>query len=153
MNKKESIRFRKSVERRNGSREITKEEFRKSPLFKASGFGKTATKELAARRRLYPGVGNVKPLVVQYDVVGAVGEKPDMVNSPPHYNKSPATCKKCGASIECIQVVRHMKCNIANATKYLWRCDLKNDAIEDLKKAIWYIQDEIAERERVKAKG
>jgi hypothetical protein len=38
--------------------------------------------------------------------------------------------------------------NLGNAMKYIWRADLKNDAIEDLKKAIWYAQREIEKRER-----
>ena len=37
--------------------------------------------------------------------------------------------------------------NIGNSVKYLWRCDLKADAIEDLRKAAWYISREIAKRE------
>jgi len=37
--------------------------------------------------------------------------------------------------------------NLVNAVKYIWRCDLKQDAIEDLKKARWYIDREIAKRE------
>jgi hypothetical protein len=37
--------------------------------------------------------------------------------------------------------------NLGNALKYIWRCDLKADAIEDLKKARWYIGREIAKRE------
>jgi hypothetical protein len=36
--------------------------------------------------------------------------------------------------------------NLGNAIKYVWRADLKNDAIEDLKKAIWYIEREIMKR-------
>jgi hypothetical protein len=36
---------------------------------------------------------------------------------------------------------------IGNAIKYLWRADLKNDAIEDLRKAEWYIRREIQKRE------
>jgi hypothetical protein len=35
---------------------------------------------------------------------------------------------------------------LGNAIKYIWRADLKNDAIEDLKKAIWYIEREIQKR-------
>jgi hypothetical protein len=37
--------------------------------------------------------------------------------------------------------------NLGNAVKYIWRCDLKKDAMEDLNKAIWYIQREIAKRQ------
>jgi hypothetical protein len=41
--------------------------------------------------------------------------------------------------------VRHRNYNIGNAIKYLWRAGLKNEDkhIEDLKKAIFYITDEI----------
>lgn len=71
----------------------------------------------------------------------------DPVNKPKHYNSSPAVCVSCGTAIECIDIVRHMSFDLGNAVKYIWRCDLKKDAIEDLKKALWYIQDEIKKRE------
>jgi hypothetical protein len=38
--------------------------------------------------------------------------------------------------------------NLGNVFKYVWRCDLKKDAIEDLKKAAFYLQDEINLREK-----
>lgn len=60
----------------------------------------------------------------------------DTVNHPKHYTSHPS-------GIECIQVTRHMSFNVGNAMKYLWRADLKNSAVEDLRKAIWYIEDEI----------
>jgi len=69
----------------------------------------------------------------------------DNVNHPPHYNNSPAKCE-CGRRIECIDITRHHSFNVGNAIKYLWRCDHKGASIEDLRKAIWYIQDEIKER-------
>ena len=64
------------------------------------------------------------------------------VNHPKHYNSHPN-------GIECIEIIRHYVCDIANALKYLWRAGLKpemgmKDAekeIEDLKKAIFYIED------------
>jgi hypothetical protein len=65
--------------------------------------------------------------------------KPDVVNKPPHYTEHPS-------GIECIQVTEHMGFNLGNAIKYIWRCDLKKDAIEDLKKAKWYIEREIDKR-------
>ena len=65
---------------------------------------------------------------------------PDLVAHPPHYTAHPS-------GIECIQITEHMGFNLGNAVKYLWRCDLKQDAIEDLKKARWYIEREIAKRE------
>jgi len=63
----------------------------------------------------------------------------DVVNRPPHYTEHPS-------GIECIQVTEHMGFNLGNAIKYIWRCDLKQDAIEDLKKAKWYIEREIDRR-------
>ena len=40
----------------------------------------------------------------------------------------------------------HTALTLANAIKYIWRADLKNDALEDLEKAIWYLLDEIQKR-------
>lgn len=71
------------------------------------------------------------------------------VNHPPHYNALPATCS-IGHAIECIDVVRHMNFNRGSAMKYIWRAGLKEKAfeIQDLEKAVWYLQDEIAELRR-----
>lgn len=71
----------------------------------------------------------------------------DPVNHPSHYTSHPAKCE-CGRQIECIQITEHMGFNLGNSFKYIWRCDLKNDAIEDLKKAAWYLDREIAKREK-----
>lgn len=60
----------------------------------------------------------------------------DVVNHPSHYTSHPS-------GVECIQVTEHMGFNLGNAVKYIWRADLKNDAIEDLKKAEFYIKREI----------
>lgn len=75
----------------------------------------------------------------------------ETVNHPPHYNSLPAICSKCSHPIEAIDVVRHMDFNIGNAMKYLWRAGWKENTIEDLRKAIWYIEDEIKQLEREKA--
>jgi hypothetical protein len=71
----------------------------------------------------------------------------DPVNHPSHYTSSPAKCE-CGRQIECIQVTEHMNFSTGNAVKYLWRADLKADPIQDMEKAIWYIQREIDRRKR-----
>ena len=63
----------------------------------------------------------------------------DNVNRPEHYTAHPS-------GIECIQITEHMGFNLGNALKYIWRCDLKGKSIEDLKKAKWYIDREIAKR-------
>jgi hypothetical protein len=39
--------------------------------------------------------------------------------------------------------------NLGNALKYIWRCDLKKDAVEDLRKARWYIDREIDKRIKI----
>lgn len=70
----------------------------------------------------------------------------DMVNHPPHYNNGSAVCDKCGDCIECIEVTRHMPFNIGNAVKYLWRWQHKG-GLEDLKKARWYLDDQIKQIE------
>lgn len=66
----------------------------------------------------------------------------DLINHPPHYNSSNAECPNCERRIECIDIAKHLNFNIGNAIKYLWRFEHKN-GIEDLKKAIWYINNEI----------
>ena len=68
-------------------------------------------------------------------VMGATPDTHDAVNHPKHYTQHPS-------GIECIQVTRWMNFNLGNAVKYIWRASLKN-GIEDLRKAAWYIDDEI----------
>ena len=70
----------------------------------------------------------------------------DLVNHPTHYNSHPS-------GVECIQITEHMGFCLGNAIKFIWRSDLKNDAIEDLKKARWYIDREIERRTNEKAKA
>ena len=59
----------------------------------------------------------------------------DPVNHPKHYTSHPS-------GIECIQITRHMNFCLGNAIKYIWRADEKGKAIEDLDKAIFYLQEE-----------
>lgn len=61
----------------------------------------------------------------------------DAVNHPAHYTAHPS-------GVECIQVTEHMNFNLGNATKYIWRADLKGNALEDLRKAEFYIKREIS---------
>lgn len=63
------------------------------------------------------------------------------VNHPQHYNAHPS-------GIECIDVVEHFNFNLGNAIKYVWRADEKGNAIQDLEKAVWYIQREIERRNK-----
>lgn len=66
----------------------------------------------------------------------------DPVSHPPHY-----TSHKSG--VECIDVTEHMSFCIGNAMKYLWRHQEKGNPIQDLKKAVWYIQREIERLEKM----
>ena len=60
----------------------------------------------------------------------------DPVNHPSHYNSHPS-------GVECITVTRHMNFNLGNAVKYIWRAGEKGNIIQDLEKAVWYLNDEI----------
>jgi hypothetical protein len=68
--------------------------------------------------------------------------KQDVVNNPSHYNSHPS-------GVECITIAEHMNFNLGNVMKYVWRNEGKN-GLEDLKKAAWYLQREIARREKQK---
>ena len=65
----------------------------------------------------------------------------DPVNNPKHYTAHPS-------GIDCIQITEHMGFFLGNAFKYIWRADLKHDAIEDLRKARWYLDREIQKRNK-----
>ena len=73
----------------------------------------------------------------------------DHVNHPPHYNW---LIDKCG--IEVIDIARHLDFDLGNAIKYILRAgkkpiiskeniNINKAAIQDLQKAIWYINDKI----------
>jgi hypothetical protein len=60
----------------------------------------------------------------------------DPIN-PTHYKSHPS-------GIEVIEITEHMNFCLGNAIKYILRAGLKSqDATEDLKKAVWYINREI----------
>ncbi len=61
----------------------------------------------------------------------------ELVNSPDHYNSHPS-------GIECCEIARNMEFNTGNALKYLWRLGHKDSELQELKKVLWYINDEIA---------
>jgi hypothetical protein len=61
----------------------------------------------------------------------------DMVNHPPHY--------KTGG-IETIDFIeaKNLGYNLGNVVKYISRADYKGDRLENLKKAQWYMNREVA---------
>lgn len=63
----------------------------------------------------------------------------DIINHPAHYTG-------VTAGIECIDIARHLNFQLGNALKYVWRAGKKGGSameLEDLKKALWYLQDSI----------
>lgn len=73
------------------------------------------------------------------------GQPPtDPVERPAHYTSHPT-------GVECLDIVEHYPFNVGAAIKYLWRAGLKDDAIQDLRKAKRMVQREIdrLERQRV----
>lgn len=69
--------------------------------------------------------------------------KGSKVNHPKHYNSLDAYCENCDERIECITIFETLPANLATALKYTWRCEHKDNKIEDMQKAIWYLQREI----------
>ena len=63
--------------------------------------------------------------------------EPDAINKPAHYTQHPS-------GVECIEIAEHFPYSLGCAIKYIWRAGLKTRSpIEDLKKAAWYINNEI----------
>jgi hypothetical protein len=64
---------------------------------------------------------------------------PDMINSPPHYRRG---------GMESIDVIEAfgLGFRLGNVVKYVLRADHKGQALQDLKKALWYLQREIDKR-------
>lgn len=67
----------------------------------------------------------------------------ERVNHPNYYQHP--------SGVECIEIARHHSFNIGCAIKYLWRAGRKHETgmndtekeVEDLQKAVFYINDEI----------
>jgi hypothetical protein len=62
---------------------------------------------------------------------------PDTVNHPPHYT---------AGKIEVIDFIedQRLSYHLGNVVKYVCRADHKGSRLEDLKKAAWYLNREIA---------
>lgn len=67
--------------------------------------------------------------------------KHDPIHKPDHYTWVP--------EIECLDVVKWFPFCSGNAIKYIWRCGRKGgeqEALDDLRKAIFYLNREIENR-------
>jgi hypothetical protein len=114
---------------------------KKLRLFKV-GRGKRATWKQKARMQ------SATPRDIEGDKIDAMVEKlfaekivqthhTDMVNHPPHYT---------AGGIETIDFIeaKSLGYNLGNVVKYITRADHKGDKHEDLCKARWYLNREIA---------
>lgn len=68
-------------------------------------------------------------------------EESEMVNHPKHYNMG---------NIEPIDVIEDwgLNFNLGSTVKYIARCDYKEQPIQDLEKAAWYLNREIERRKK-----
>ena len=66
----------------------------------------------------------------------------DNVNHPAHY-KTGIKCDHCDKEIECITITRNFNFALGNVIKYVWRANHKGEYAEQLRKARWYLNDEI----------
>lgn len=83
--------------------------------------------------------------VIDYLTGRTITEKQDMVNHPSHYAWLKDLC-----GVEPIDICRQFDFNVGNALKYLMRRGKKDGdmtdrqkRIEDLQKAVFYLNDEI----------
>lgn len=75
----------------------------------------------------------------------------DMVNSPPHYTAGRIECiDALEAAVEGLEGIE-AHCT-ANAIKYLWRWKRKQNPVQDLRKAIWYVNHLIKVHEAARGK-
>lgn len=65
----------------------------------------------------------------------------DLVNHPRHYNLHPS-------NVEAIEIIHSMTFNLGSAFKYIFRRDDKENAVQDLKKALWNVTDELNCRQK-----
>lgn len=75
------------------------------------------------------------------ELANANVDKKEMINHPSHYNQG---------KFEAIDVIEDWKLNfnLGNTVKYISRAGHKDDIIQDLKKASWYLDREIKRLEK-----
>ena len=80
-------------------------------------------------------------LCVDNELFECVAEEKEMVNHPSHYNIG---------KYEAIDVIEdwQLNFNLGNTVKYISRAGHKDDIVQDLKKALWYLEREIKRIEK-----
>lgn len=53
--------------------------------------------------------------------------------NPSHYKSHPS-------GVECIQVIYPLHYGAGNAIKYVWRLGMKDEDLQELRKAVWYVK-------------
>ena len=78
-----------------------------------------------------------KPIIMETGLLN----KKEMINHPSHYNQG---------KFEAIDVIEdwQLNFNLGNTVKYISRAGHKDDIIQDLKKALWYLDREIKRLEK-----
>lgn len=57
--------------------------------------------------------------------------------NPSHYTSHPS-------GIECKEISKYLSGCLAQAFQYVWRCGQKDEPVQELKKALWFIDTELS---------
>ena len=68
----------------------------------------------------------------------------NMLDQPEHDAINPSHYRSHPSGIECIEISKHLSGCLAQAFQYVWRCGQKDDPIQDMDKAIWFINAELS---------
>lgn len=90
----------------------------------------------------YPTYHEIKSYIKEYgklvwkrnvnNTMDTVHSVADAIHHPKHY-----TSDDCG--VEAIEITSLLPACISNTVKYVWRCGKKDEDLQELKKALWYI--------------
>lgn len=131
--------MRESVQTQRVKKYFKKYPFAK-PKVAAEELGVAITAIYSVRRAMRKKINVAPERVVKIRMQSAKPEfgasNVDLVNSPPHYRVG---------GIETIDFIeaKNLNYNLGNAVKYITRADHKDNRVQDLEKARWYIEREI----------
>jgi hypothetical protein len=99
---------------------------------------KIETCHCAISEGLYDWIAKLEQPTAKTSIPDKPPARPSEVSSPSHYTSHPS-------GVECITITEHFSFNLGNAMKYVWRAGLKRTSpkVQDLQKAVWYIEREI----------
>lgn len=82
---------------------------------------------------------NLEELWIENERIIGLANDEEMVNHPKHYQ---------GNGLEAIDVIEafNLNFNLGNAVKYILRCGKKDNDLQELNKAIWYLERELKNR-------